>query len=699
MKLSTPFISFRKSIFLEESDYDQDYLGFLISELEFLVSQGDASESFLALAETILMLTHDHPVFLKKIIFYGMTWGMKYKDPKVFTDVLTYIDILFPKLGISTSDRLSLCSARVCIHFEMFILSGNIDYIMKVLENANLIKQLLELHSQLENSLGWEHFRLGINREEISFIASANVYHIIGKSFIILYQRYLELDDLTYGIQNLSRSVDLSPNNLKMREDYAEALICAGVRKGKSLYIELGMEQLSRVIFLSFGRIEDEGDQENYRFRYALAAVQLFDVSYKKEHFQQAIQILYQTIQAFPHLIYLWEIWGELLIRFGWINNNMRFIESGLEKLASVQKKSRDPISLSGSLAAGISILGLYLEEPGLFRESRQRLITVMKAFPGNHTLVYALGVIQLCSALYFDDDTNFASAISCFQSCLEWDHNSLGSLQKLFDAYFSWGVKKKNPKLLHKAVDVASRLCDLRPEVFLFWSDRGLALKCLAEASSDVVYKEIFLMESLLHYQKAWELSFRVEILELWGHSYYLLGELQENLTYYNEAYNLLSKIDPSVSSFKVKLILAATLLGKGSLLQEESFFKEAEAILKILRQAYPEDENVLLLSGKVYLFLFWKKNTLSLGKQAKFYLEQAISLGCPEAFYVLGKLYAVEKDVERAWKMVVSSICHGVVITEAQWLKDPYLANLRAIHTFHEILADQRGGLWLGS
>lgn len=679
---------------VEEVNDHSDIISFLTSELELLSLQEEAGNGFLSLSESIRMLSQDHPSSLKKIIFHGISYGIQFKDAQVFSEVFSFIEILFQKAELSLSDQLSLHSARLCVNFEMFSLSGDIDFLSKIVEDFQAIESLLDKHPQLENRLGWEHFASGEYYEEISYLASAKIYHIAGKSFVTLYQKYSEVQDLSYGMQSLAHALSIFPSNLRIREDYAEALICFGLRKGESLYIEQGIAQLSRAIFLCSG--EDVVNQESLRFRYALATVQLFDVSYKFEHFQQATLTLYQTIQSFPNLVYLWEVWGDLLIRFGWINNNVKLVEAGLEKFSIVQKKTEDPISLSSSLAAGIAILGLSLEEPGLFRESRLRLLSVMKAFSGNRSLIYALGIIQLCSALYFNDDANFSSAISCFQSCIEWDYNALGALQKLFDAYFSWGVKKKSTQLLSKAVDIASRLCSLRPEVFLFWSDRGLALKCLAEATSDQAYKEIFLTESLFYYRKAWELSFRVEILELWGYSYYLLGELQENIAYYDEAYSLLSQIDFSMASFRAKLILAATLLGKGNILQKESLFKKAEAILIDLQQVYPEDENILLLLGKVYLFFFWKEKTLDLGKRAKFYLEQAASLGCPEAYYTLGRLYAVEKDVEKAWKMVIRSTCHGVMITEAQWLKDPYLANLRAIHTFREFLANQRGLLW---
>ncbi|WP_420834801.1 hypothetical protein [Candidatus Chlamydia sanziniae] len=700
MKSPLPFIS-SKVVTSELGPQDEfgcfkGTVGFLLSEIECAMHSQTFNEGYLAVAQTLLMLTRSHPIILKKIIFYGTTYGLRYKNLSLLMDVLIYVDLLFQELRISASDRLSLCSVRTCINFELYSLTGDIKFLFQVVENYHLIKKLLEMHPQLQYRLGWEHFSLGIKQEEISLAATATVYQTVGKSFLALYHKHLELYDLTYGIRCLAQALTLNSHAPDIHADYAKGLVVLGTREGKAFWIEQSMKHFSQAIFLSFTRAPDSISYQNYRYSYALAAVKLFDVTYKKEHFYQATQILYQTLQSFPHLSELWIVWGELLIRSGWLNSNVKHIEAGLEKLASIQKKSNNPIVLSSLLAMGISILGLYLEEPNLFKESRLRLISAMKAFPGNSSFIYALGTVQLCSALYFNDNANFASAVSCFLSCVEWDFDSVEAWQKLFDGYFSWGVKKKSARLLQKAVDVASKLCSLRPEAFLFWSDRGLALKCLAEVTVDEAYKEIFLIESLLYYRKAWDLSHQPEIIELWGYSYYLLAELQEDLTYYNEAHALLSQIDSLLLSFRAKIILAATLLEKGRLLEDLGSVEKAEAILLPLLESCPQDENILLLLGKVYLFFFWKTKCIRASKLAKMYLEQAASLGSPGAYLNLGKFYSVEEDIETAWEMILRSIRCGMKITETRWLKDPYLVNLRTRYTFHEILENQRGRVW---
>lgn len=679
--------------FEEEFGCSARVINFFLSELIDLEGAKEVSEGYVALSESLLMLTRDHIAILKRVIFYGMHYGIQTRDPCVLNPVLIYIDILFKKLGISSSDRIALCSARICVNFELFSLTGEESYLSQVITNHQAIEQLLAIHPHLANHFGWEHFQFGISSEEYSPVSTARVYTYLGKTYLWLYHKERSQEFLVKSCRCFTTSLKLVPNQASVHSDYAECLQILGLSTGKSSYVQQAMEHLSRAIFLSFNRNFDDPAYENYRYNYAVAAVKLFDLTYEKEHFYQANRIVYQAIQACPQFSNLWILWGELLIRSGWLNSNMKYIEVGLDKLSSAQKKGGDPIILSSLLASGIAMLGLYLDEPNLFKESRIRLLAAMKAFPGNTALVHALGTVQLCSALYFSDDASFSSAASCFRSCIDRDAESISSWQKLFDVYFAWGVRKRSAFLLQKTVSVVKRLCYLRPEIFLFWSDRGLALRCLAEVTTDLAYKEIYLEESLLYYRKAWDLSQPTEILELWGHSYFLLADLQQSQKYYDEAYKLLSSIDEEKLSFRAKLLLASTLLGKGHLVQDEDLVKKALVILNTLVKDHVDQEEVLLLLGKAWLFLFWKSNCLEAEKLAKMYLEQAVALGCSEAYYTLAKFYAIKKEVNQAWGMILRSVDFGFKITESHWLNDPYLANVRAGHAFHEVMASQRG------
>ncbi|EPP35866.1 tetratricopeptide repeat protein [Chlamydia avium] len=683
----------------EEFSCSDKIINFLISELVNLEGSKEKSEGYIALSESLLMLTHHCVAILKRVIFYGMHYGIKGKDPRILNAVLIYIDLLFKKLGISSSDRLSLCSARVCANFELFSLSGDERCLANMIASHHAIEQLLKIHPHLDRHLGWEYFQFGISSEERSPASTARVHGSLGRAYLFFHHKDKAKEFLVKSCSCFMKSLDLVPNQASVHADYAECLQILGVNSGRSSYIKQAMEHLSKAIFLSFNHNFDDYAYESYRYNYAMAAIKLFNLTYEKAHFYQANRIVYQTIQACPQFAKLWIFWGELLIRSGWLNSNMKYIELGLDKLSLAQKKGGDPIILSSLLASGISMLGLYLDEPNLFKESRVRLLAAMKAFPGNFSLIHALGIVQLCSALYFSDDASFSSAASCFRSCIDRDPESISSWQKLFDVYFAWGVRKKSALLLQKTVNVMKRLCSLRPEVFLFWSDHGLALRCLAEVTTDLVYKEIYLEESLLYYRKAWDLSHRMEILELWGHSCYLLADLQQSQKYYDEAYTLLSRIDEEKLSFRAKLLLASTLLGKGRLLLDEELVEQALVILNSLVFEYSDQEELLLLLGKAWLFLFWKRNCIESGNLAKMYLEQSIALGCCEAYYTLAKFYAIKKEVNQAWNMLLRSVDFGFKITESRWLNDPYLENLRAGRDFHEVMANQRGKLWLAN
>lgn len=672
----------------------ENFIDFLISELACL-KQDEVEQGFLVLSESVLMLSHDHEDVLKKVIFYGMLHGLREKNYQVLTRVLLYIDRVLNRPEITPSDSLSLYSAKACAYFDLFSLTKDLSFLFCLSESYNDIVNLLSQYPSLKNKVGWEHLRLGEGEEEDSQEWLIRVYNTLGQGLLTLYYKEKETEFIVKSSRCFSEILQISPHHASSHAYYAECLQIFGLESGNSSYISQAMEHLSRAIFISFNRDIDSAVYNDYRYKYALSAVRLFYLTYRESHFLQANRILYQTVQSCPTLAEIWILWGELLLRSGWLNSNVKYIEAGLDKLSSAQKRGGDPVILSSLLANGIAMLGLYLDEPNLFKESQKRLLSAMRVFPGNLSLIQAFGSIQLCSALYFSDDTSFSASASCFKSCMEWDTSSINTLQKLFDVYFAWGVRKNSEKLLKKAVQIMKRLCSLRPEVFLFWSDRGLALKCLAEFTADPVYKEIYLEESLLYYRKAWELNRRVEILELWGHSCYLLADLQDSLPYYDQAFELLSGIDEDKQSFKTRILLASILLGKGKLLKDEDIVKTSLEMLQSLVIDHPDHESIFLLLGEAYLFLFWHRNCTESARLAKMYLERSIALGCSEAYYVLGGLYALQRNLDQAWSMVLRAISFGVKITESRWLNDRYLANLRDGHAFYEVMANQRGKL----
>ncbi|EPP34413.1 tetratricopeptide repeat family protein [Chlamydia ibidis] len=673
MQAKIPFFSSKAFLTPNKEKEEQTscMADFLLAELILLKEKKETefSSGFLSIAETLLLLTDFSTSILKKIVFHGTTFGLSKRSSAVLSDTLAYADILFKKLDISSSDRISLLSAKAAICFELFNITQNYTFLSLVSDVFIVFNELLRNNSHLENKLGWSHLEQDNKRAEISELASARVYHTFGKAFFLIFSSSHEIHDLFVSQKCFMKALKFRPHHPRLLADYADTLSMLGMKTGKSAYIENALHFLSRAIFLSFNRDAHNQEYQDYRCRYAYTAINLYNVTCRPDHLNQASRILYECVQAFPNLSSLWSAWGGLLIFAGWLNGEPKYLEAGLDKLSFAQKGDSDPLQIATYLSSGIAYLGLHLEEPSLFREGYYKLVEIMKSCPGYLPLVGALGSVQLCSALYFKDAGLFSFAISCFQSYLQFDGNNVDNLHKLFMAYFYWGESRLSLRLFYKALNIVKTLCDLRPEIALFWKYRGTTLRRLAEITSDPVYKELYLEESIWYYRRAWELDQKLVILELWAESYCLLGRIQHNLACYEQCYELFTLVEEELLSSKAKLLIGISLLGKGIILEDGNLVQRAIFIFDDLLGESKEDSNLMMLLGDAWLFLFSKTRFFKCYQKSRRYLYQAVALGCTEAYYSLSKLYTANGNVDQANAMLLRAESFGSTFASASF------------------------------
>lgn len=602
----------------------------LLVELESLAHRDASVLRYVSFSGALLYLSEDYAHSLKQVIFYGLTCGLKQANAGVLLRTISYIQQLLACSDISPSDRLSAYTALASAYVSLHAITNVTEYLCKVVSCFSYIKELVENDAPLACRLGWTHFQLGGDREELSQVRTARHYQEIGDALLNLFALSKETQDLFLAQESLARACYFMPHNPQILVRYGEALQAIGLRLGRSSYIKQAKELFARAIFLSFDRKEESRQYKYSRCLYALAAVALFDVTLDQKHFAEAVDLLYQTLQEYPRENALWLSWGSLLLRYGWMYKDARYIEAGLDKLSSIKE---GPGILSGWFAHGLSILGLYLEEVSLLKGSRSRLVAVIRSFPGNAGLVYALGVTLLCSGLYFRDNYDYAAAVSCFQACIELDPENIDVQQKLFDAYFAWGVEKKSIRTLQKARRVIHHLCNLRPEGAFLWWNYGLVLMQLAEYTLNTTYKELFLEKAQTFFQQASDLGLQGMSLEPWAKAHFLLAELAQDLYYYDAAYDVLTTVPVRSLSFKESLLLAAILFGKGRILQETQWLQKALEILNPLLSTNNESEELLLLLGKIWSFVFFMRRNIRAKQTAGLYLKSAAALGNQEA------------------------------------------------------------------
>lgn len=460
-----------KDVLIQEDT--ESFSASLISELRNLVENDLVSEeekeaTFHSLSSTLDKL--DKKELFRCFIKLGQELGYKLQNAKILHAVCRHAENYIRRFNntIDTYDRITVTLIHASSCFEIYQITRQESFLNCSLIGFQNIQQILNFFPQLDLFLVSSHFQHTKKNATPSISESSVNYNIMGKAFLQAYFLSKELEHLTLAKKHLEKALHLHPKNPLFQINYAELLIAWGDRTGCTQPIQEAITILSYAIFYTFNKSLVSPLYSQGRYLYAVALEKLFRLTYSVAHFNHANETLREIAQENPTNADLWLLWGSMLISFGIFSQNPLYVESGLDKLSFLKSKAANPMALTKELAVGIAVLGLHLEEPALFQESRHRIISTLKLFPENVKLLPALGVTQLCDAIYYCDDEKFSVAISCFLTALE-DEETVDILERLFDAYLAWGMQKQSPTLLKKGLAVAERLCKLRPEAFIF--------------------------------------------------------------------------------------------------------------------------------------------------------------------------------------------------------------------------------------
>ncbi|WP_213357731.1 tetratricopeptide repeat protein [Chlamydiifrater phoenicopteri] len=672
------------------------FFEFLISELRDLLENDSLPEeeretAFHALAKTVEKLEKEER--FRSFVKLGQKLGVKLQSAKVLHAVCRFAEDYIKHFNntIDTYDRIAITLIHASSCFEIYQITRQESFLNCSLVGFQNIQQILNFFPQLDLFLTSSHFDYEEKSSEPSTLESSVNYNTIGRAYLEAYYLSKENEHIFLAQKFLEKALYLYPTNSLFKISYAELLITLGDRTGSSKFAQKAVSLLSSAIFQTFNRFTVSPLYTRGRYLYARALEMLFRLTYCVTYFNKANEAFREIAQESPSNENLWLLWGSMLISFGIFSQNPMYVESGLDKLSFLKGKTTSPMTLTRELAVGIAVLGLYLEEPTLFQESKYRIISTLKLFPENIKLLPALGVTQLCDAIYFSDDEKFSVAISCLLTALE-DDETVDVLERLFDAYLAWGMQKKSSILLKKGLAIAERLCQLRPEVFIFWRDRGKILFLLAKYMSDTPYAELFLEESLLYYSKAWELSQEESVLEAWGITLRELGALKKNKDLYNQALNFFHSLQKeSRHHLKYTLELVETYISLAENLASPESAEKAVTLLNAYEVDRRDDEDVLLLLGRAYLLLSIEKDK-AFSRVAEKTLIRCVEKGCLEALYPLSKLYATLGEKDRAIKLFHKALDSGSDISWSQVQQDKVFDKMNLKKVFSSALRNKQ-------
>lgn len=662
-----------------------------LEQLESLKSKSEILFEFQQIKKSFLESSQYSLYAYKVLIYYGVTYGLSKRDEQLLKEMLPLIHLQCKNQKLLEFDKFTflVLFTRVCA--ELFNLTQNLIFTVDLTQSLIQVENILKSFPMLKGRLGWDHFLSGKMYACKSQISSSDFYKNVGKSFLFLFRHGNELSDLIKAHHCLTQAISEIPHCTESLGSLAEILEELGKYFGNPNYLEKALMCLSHAIFFSFNSSKKNEVYQHYCCRYAIVCVNLYKITFQQQHFFQAQRVLAATTQNFPQIAHLWIVWGELLLHFGWTYNDVSFVEQGLEKLSVAQKKRASALQLTSLFAQGLAIIGLLLEEPHFIKESREKLLQVTKLFSKNFSFLEAFGVAQLCYATYFQDNSAFLSAATCFSSYISTNPYNVDARQKLFDVYYFWALAQNNIFLLKKALIIGKKITKLCPYVFVYWEKLGKLCLRLAKLSEDMTNRELHLEQAIFFFQRALTFSFNHDLLESLGYTKYLLGVLRDSVDLLDEAYECLTKTRV-ILPFSSLTKLSEILLEKGRCLNDDFFIKEALQLLTFLLQNRHDEERVLVLLGKAWLYLFWKTKSYYADEQAGLYLNQALHLGSNEAYFHLSQLYSLKNNVMLSWQMLVKSVNFGFKLTKEEWLRDPLLDSVRMHHQFHEISFTKR-------
>lgn len=474
-----------------------------------------------------------------------------------------------------------------------------------------------------------------------------------GETWIHLGKSSGEIYDFLQGIEKYRHCEKLGCQIPHFRIDYGEALFELTKIDGNPHHLVLAIDQFKKAIVTSSNpEISAQGAHDKGWLLYALAAKKKAEITGNLDDYEEAHRIFHEALTQIPERGDLWLSWGEMYLRLGWIKKNTRYIETAVEKIASMKMPSCNPITVAALLGEGFITLGYLLEDLRMIKEGEERVLQGLRIAPKNRQLLYAKGLAQIALGLYFDETSYFSEAVEIFKQGIDLDSSYVEFWQGLYEASFHWGSKEENEFILQISVSAIEKVVQLSPFTPNYWFEWGLVLFRICEIVLDKNLTS--LSEVVLKFQKAIDLcegKADPEYLLYYAMSLDLLGEVMMDESYSESAIDILEELyDENPESMEICYHLALAYSHLGELLGDENSLFRAIHLWDCMLSKEPDDALVLCDVGYALLYLSELMNvknadeTQDFRQSAEVALKKGASLGNTEVFYHLACLYSLQ-------------------------------------------------------
>ena len=528
-------------------------------------------------------------------------------------------------------------------------------------------------------------------KEEASL--TMQLYWDFGNAWIQLGKNSQEIGDIQKGIEKFRKAASLGCSEPNFRIDYGESLVALVALNGETCFLEEATKKFKRAISETYS---PDGDQSPTHVRgwmlYAKTAQKLAECGGEEE---EADKVFQDAIIALPDQAELWLDWGELFLRLGWIQKNLSFIETALEKLTSAKVSECDPLRTSALLGQGMTFLGLFIEDLKLLREGEERISAALDIAPENNELILASALSALAFGLYFSEASYFEQAAYRFRLAIAQNSSSPYPRYGLFQSYLFWGVLKKNSGLIQKGLQAIARTVELTPHSGHFWSEWGVALMQLDSIEKGQAGKAIE------KFKQAIAIKDDLGWLFNYGSALDALGDQKGDEFYYDKAIHMLSHVyEKRPNSGRVRYQLALAYSHRGELTSNvENLYHAADLFEAVVRQEQDDDVvwcewgYTLLNLAELISDPVHPEKGQELRKEAESRLMRAAKLGNGPANYHLACLYSLSGIYNVAMDYLKRAELSAALPAIEDIESDEWLEDLRQTTAFQEFLEFRRG------
>ncbi|MCH9611576.1 MAG: hypothetical protein S4CHLAM102_00460 [Chlamydiia bacterium] len=421
---------------------------------------------------------------------------------------------------------------------------------------------------------------------------------------------------------------------------------------------------------------------------------ELYTLSHDEDHFSQANECFANSAQLQPNEYLIWEMWSALLLESGKSIKDKKRLFSCIEKCHRGYSCSQKQVKILILWAEALAVAGAYSERIELLHEAHNKAQEAINTFGKGIETAYAEGQVLFCFGQFYADVDYYYQAIEKFQEGASIDRSQDKLWYALAESFSCAFAIDGDEETIRRATRFYSRAIHLAPCSTYYFSF-AKALYQLAEYCQDIKSLEY----AISHYEQAFALQKNaVYIHPDWlchfALALDLYGDLTEEDKHYVKAIEILSRVlmlDPDME--KIHFYLGRTYTHLAELTDEAEVYSRANCHFKIAHKQNDEDDKVLLEWGLSLInFAESTYNDVErdqLFREAEYKLISAAKLGCVNAFYNLGCLYALMQQNDRALTFLEKARSHNALPLVDEILQDAWLERIRECDSFRDFVS----------